>query len=56
MLPDDFEATDLPALEDHTDEIKAELMRLLETRSASANASAPQDEKQRKETDRRKRS
>ena len=56
LLPNDFATEDLPAPEDHTDEIKAEMMRLLEARSASADVSAPQDEKEGKETDGRKRS
>jgi predicted RNase H-like HicB family nuclease len=55
MLPDDFETDGLPGPQDHTDEIKAEMMRLLETRSAPP-ASPSQSEEQPKETGDRKRS
>jgi predicted RNase H-like HicB family nuclease len=55
LLPNDFETNDLPGPEDHTDEIKAEMMRLLEAQAASPAASAPEGEEPPKETDDRKR-
>jgi predicted RNase H-like HicB family nuclease len=49
LLPNDLEADALPRPEDHTDEIKAEMMRLLEAKSASP-AAAAEGEEQPKET------
>ena len=55
VLPNDFETNGLPGPKDHADEIKAEMMRRLETRSASA-APPSESEEQPKETGDQKRS